>query len=71
MEKLVGAIIVFLFTVTLIVFLSLLGAIITQYAWNLSLAQIFTMRVPEIDFWQAFWLNLLGGMLFKSSGNSK
>jgi len=45
-------------------------AIVTQLAWACSIAQIF--HVPELSFFQAFWLNVLGGMLFKNStGSSK
>ena len=44
-------------------------AIITMWAWNNSVAEIF--HISEIGFMQAWWLNILGGMLFKSTVSTK
>jgi uncharacterized membrane protein len=65
MEKVVGAVVLML---VMVFVLALLGAIVTQYAWDHSIAEIF--KLPEISFFQAFCLNLFGGMVFKSSGSS-
>jgi hypothetical protein len=69
MEKLLtlmfSAFLVFL----LVVFFAFLFAVITQWAWAGSIAQVF--HCSELTFSQAFWLNVLGGMLCKSSGSSK
>lgn len=65
MEKLIIEF-VLLFVIGLI--FSFLGAIITQYAWDHSVVELF--KFPEISFWQAFCLNLLGSMVCKSSARS-
>ena len=65
MEKLIVALFGALFLFVLTVFFAFLFAIIAQYAWANSIAQIF--HLSELTFWQAFWLNVLSGMLFKST----
>jgi hypothetical protein len=68
MDKLVGAIFAAIFMFMMVMFFAFLFAIITQWAWEGSIAQIF--HLPNLTFWQAFWLNTLGGMLCKSSSVS-
>jgi hypothetical protein len=48
--------------------LGLLFAVVTQYTWAHSIAEIF--HLPELTFWQAFCLNVFGGMVFKGSSGS-
>lgn len=69
MEKLIVALFGALFLFVLTVFFAFLFAVITQYAWANSVAQIF--HLSELTFWQAFWLNVFGGMVFKGSSVSK
>ena len=65
MEKFIGGIIV----VFLVIFIfAFLGAFITQFAYNHSLVELY--GVKEISFFQAWCLNMLGGMVCKSSGSS-
>jgi hypothetical protein len=59
-----GALIIFL----MVVLMALLFAIITQWAWAGSVGQIF--HLPDLTFFQAFWLNVFGGMVFKGSSAS-
>jgi len=63
--KIVGVVVVAFFT---IMFVSALFAVITQWAWSGSVGQIF--HLPDLTFWQAFWLNMLGGMVCKGSSSS-
>ena len=65
MDKLIALIFMSLFAFGVVVVFSLFGAIVTQWAWEGSVAQIF--HLPGLSIWQAFWLNLLGGMVCKSS----
>ena len=53
----------------IIVVLALLFAVITQWAWAGSVAQIFHLQ--PLTFMQAFWLNVLSGMLFKTPFSPK
>lgn len=70
MEKLIAGLLVGFIVFCMVLVFSLLFAVITQWAWAGSVAQIF--HLPELNFWQAFWLNVLGGMVAKgSSGSSK
>lgn len=52
--------------ITLVTIVAFLGAFITEYAWNHSLAGGGVPITAPIDFWQAFWLNILGGMVARS-----
>lgn len=62
MEKIITIVI----TAVIVGALAFPFAFITQWAWDGSVAEIF--HLPEITYWQAFWLNILGGMLCKGSG---
>ena len=70
MEKLILAVTLFVAAFFIIILGSLLFAVITQWAWAGSIGQVF--HLPDLTFWQAFWLNTLGGMVCKgsSSGSS-
>ena len=61
-----GATITFILTVVLT---ALLFAVLTMFAWNNSVHELFNL--PVIDFWQGFWLNMLSGMLVKSTLTTK
>jgi hypothetical protein len=69
MDKLITVILVAAFAFCLVVALSLVFAIFTMWAYNGSVAEMF--HVQQIGFVQAFWLNVLGGLLCKSSSGSK
>ncbi|MFO8191683.1 MAG: hypothetical protein R6U08_02750 [Bacillota bacterium] len=47
------------------VLLFLVSAIL-QWLWNITMPQVFVLR--EINFWQAFRLLLIAGILFGISG---
>ena len=68
MDKLLAFIVIAFLSFLLILFFALLFAVITQWAWAGSVAQIF--HLPELTFNQAFWLNVLGGMVCKGSSGS-
>lgn len=68
MDKLLAGLVVGIVMFMFILALSFLFAIVTQWAWAGSVAQVF--HWPELDFWQAFWLNVLGGMVCKGSSAS-
>lgn len=68
MAKLITIVLTLLFGAFLVLVISLLFAIVTKWAWAGSVAQIF--HLPELTFMQAFWLNMLGGMVFKSASTS-
>jgi hypothetical protein len=61
----------FMLAFVLLFVLALIGAVFTQWGWNGSIAQIF--HLSDLTFMQAFWLNVLGGMVCKGSsgGSSK
>lgn len=71
MDKLIAGLLVGLMVFCLVLLLSFVFAIVTQWAWAGSVGQIF--HLADLTFMQAFWLNVLGGMIAKgsSSGSSK
>ena len=68
MDKLIVGLFGFALILVFVFLFALLGAIITQWAWANSVAEVF--HLADLTFWQAFWLNVLGGMLCKSSSVS-
>ncbi|OPL11043.1 MAG: hypothetical protein AVO34_02790 [Firmicutes bacterium ML8_F2] len=50
----------------LVVALFFLVSVILQWLWNITMPQVFALR--EINFWQAFRLLLIAGILFGASG---
>lgn len=68
MEFLVKAVGAFVVVGLLVVVFAFLGAIFTQWGYNNSVAEMYGLK--EITFMQAFWLNFLCGLLFKSSSSS-
>jgi hypothetical protein len=46
--------------------ITFISAFLVQLFWNNSVPDLF--RVPEITYWQAWFLNMLCVVLFKSSG---
>ncbi len=52
----------------LVFIVSLLMAFPTMWLWDWLMPVIFGLK--EITFWQAFGINLLSGILFKSSNTS-
>ena len=71
MDKLFVFLAAALMLFSVVILFAFLGGIITQWAWAGSVAEIF--HLPGLTFWQAFCLNLLGGMVCKGSysGGSK
>lgn len=49
-------------------FLSVAGAIPTYLLWNWLMPDLF--KITEITFWQAWGINFLCAILFKSSSSS-
>ena len=69
MDKLIAGLFMFLVVFVVTLAFSLILAVVTQWAWSGSIAQIF--HLPELTFFQAFWLNVLGGMVCKGSSGVK
>jgi hypothetical protein len=67
MDKFIKVLGVFAFTVCCIFMLAFLFAFITRWAWSGSIVPIF--HVQEITYWQAYWLNVLGGMVCKGTSS--
>lgn len=65
-----SAVIAFLGTLVVIVLLAMVLALPTQLLWNNCLVGAVN-GVNEIGFWQALGINVLSGILFKSSNTSK
>ena len=69
MDKIVLAIVATMTAFALLIVVAFVSAVITQCAWNHSVTSIF--HLASLTFWQAFWLNILCGFLFKSSAATK
>lgn len=52
----------------IVVIAAILFTLPTMWLWNYLMPDLFGLK--EIDFWQALCLNLLSGILFKSSNSS-
>ena len=71
MEKVLAIVVVFLGVLVALVAFSALFALPVEWLWNGTLVEVFP-SVKQVTFMQAWGLNLLAGMLFKSSSyNSK
>lgn len=68
MEALVKIVVGIAAVFVLVGFFSLIGAIPTMLLWNWLMPELFGLKV--VTFWQALGLNLLAGILFKSSSSS-
>jgi hypothetical protein len=53
----------------LIILAAILFTLPLQLLWNWLMPQLFNL--PELTFWQAFGLNMLAGILFRSNINVK
>jgi len=69
MDKLIVGLMAFIGLFAVIVLFAFISAFVTQYTWDNSVAQIFHLQ--SLTFWQAFCLNVLGGMVCKSSSIGK
>ena len=69
MSKFISVISVIAGFILLIVIISLLASIPTMLLWNWLMPDIFGLKT--INFIQAFGINLLSSILFKSSNNNK
>lgn len=65
MNSLIQALVLFVVGIALIVFLSFLLALPVMLLWDAVIPSIF--KLPEITWLQAWGLNLLCGLLFKSN----
>ena len=68
MKDLSGCLGLLLVGVGIVVGAALVFALITEWAWNGTMPVIFGL--PTITFWQGFQLNLLSGILLKSTQNN-
>ena len=68
MDKLIAGIFIASAGLLLILVFAFFFAFVTKLAWAYSVAEVF--HLPELTFFQAFAMNVLGGMLFKGSNSS-
>jgi hypothetical protein len=68
MDKLIAMLLVALLGFLAIAFFAALFSFITQWAWSGTLVPLF--HFPELSLFQAWQLNILGGMLCKGSAVS-
>lgn len=54
--------------IVLVVIIGLVLSLPVMWLWNAVMPDVFGLI--RIDFWQAVYLNLLGGFLFSSSNSS-
>jgi len=69
LEKLALGIGIGVLAIIIIAVVSLVAAIPTYFLWNWLMPAIFGIKV--VTFWQAWGINFLTGILFKSSSSSK
>ena len=58
-----------LMLIGLVILAAILFTIPLQLLWNWLMPQLFNL--PMVTFWQAFGLNLLAGILFRTNVNIK
>lgn len=69
MNNLFAKISLFVITIVVIIAMLILMAYPTMWLWNWVMPTIFGLT--KITFWQAFGINLLSSLLFKSPNNVK
>ena len=69
LEKLAIGIGIGVLAIIIIAAISLFAAIPIYYLWNWLMPAIFSIK--SITFWQAWGINFLAGILFKSTSSSK
>ncbi|MFA5471927.1 MAG: hypothetical protein WC219_07790 [Acholeplasmataceae bacterium] len=67
LEKLALGIGIGVLAIAIIAVVSIVAAIPTYYLWNWLMPEIFAIKV--ITFWQAWGINFLAGVLFKSTSS--
>jgi len=65
MDKILAMLVIVLGGFALVLIAAAIFSVVTMFAWDHSIAQITTL--PQLNLTQAFFMNVLGGMLFKSS----
>lgn len=65
-----SVIIIFLGTLAAVVLLAVVLALPTQFLWNECLVGAVN-GINRIGFWQALGINILSGILFKSTNTNK
>ena len=65
MDKILAMLVIVLGGFALVLIAAAVFSGVTMFAWDHSIAQITTL--PQLNLTQAFFMNVLGGMLFKSS----
>lgn len=58
-----------LFVIAFTLFIALLMSVFVYFGWNNTMPAIFGLT--KITLWQAFWLAVLAGCLFKDTTGSK
>lgn len=51
----------------MVMVLALIGSVFTYWTWNALMPDLF--QLPAISLWQAFLMNVLSGILFKTNGS--
>lgn len=69
-KEFLGCVGVIIFTIVGIVIVGILMALPTMWLWNAIVPDITKDAVTPIGFWQALGLNVLCGILFKTSSVS-
>lgn len=70
MNNLFAKISLFVITIVVIIAMLILMAYPTMWLWNWLMPTIFGLTT-KITFWQAFGINILSSLLFKSPNNIK
>ncbi len=69
MEKFLTSLILMIGMIVLIILFSAFMAFPTMWLWNGTLIAVFP-TIKAITFWQAWGLNILGGILFRGSNTA-
>lgn len=68
MEKIAFVVFAFLFSIGTLIAFTALVALPVMWLWNYTCPDLF--RLPQIDFWHAWALLILAGLLVKGSTSS-
>jgi LytS/YehU family sensor histidine kinase len=70
MKEMAGCLTMIFGMISMVVLLAVLMTLPTMLIWNAIVPDITKNALTELSFWQAFGLNFLCGILFKSSGSA-
>lgn len=68
LQRLILGVVIGLDALVVIAIVSLVSAIPTYFLWNWLMPEFFAIKM--VTFWQAWGVNMLAGILFKSSSVS-